>query len=158
MKTSGHLSLFSVTEVELIYRNKIRPEDRIIIRQAANAYDVLMDTWDRNKIELVEQFKILLLDQGNACLGIAEIATGGVSSCIVDPKVIFAIALKARATNIILAHNHPSERLCASPADIALTQKLCEAGKFMDIRVTDHLIVTPQRYYSFADEGLMPFL
>lgn len=97
----------------------------------------------------------MLLDQGNACLRIAEISTGGISSSSVDPKIVFAIGLNARATNIILAHNRPSERLCASRADIALTEKLYEGGKFMDIRVTDHLIVTSQHCYSFADEGLM---
>jgi len=67
---------------------------------------VLLQAWDHNKIELVEQFYILLLDRGNASLGISNILMGGVSSCIVDPKIVFATALKTRASGIILAHNH----------------------------------------------------
>lgn len=149
-------SLFKVTEVELIYRNKTKAADRPKIMVASDAYDVLIASWDANKIELLEQFKILLLDRNKACMGMCEIATGGMSACIVDPKIIFATALKARAQRIILAHNHPSQCLSPSFADISLTRKLHECGRLLDIDVVDHLIVTPGGYYSFANEGLMP--
>lgn len=149
-------SLFRVSEVEIIYRNKIPYQERIQITKSATAYEILRQAWDENRMELVEQFKILLLDQKNNCLGISDISTGGMSACLADPKVIFATALKARATGIILAHNHPSSNLQPSEADKVLTRKLREGGKLLDIAVLDHLIVTPQNYLSFADEGLMP--
>lgn len=149
-------SLFRVNEVEIIYRNRIPYQDRIQITKSATAYEILLHAWDENRMELVEQFKILLLDQKNNCLGISDISTGGMSACLADPKVIFATALKARATGIILAHNHPSGNLQPSDSDKALTRKLKEGGKLLDIAVLDHLIVTPQNYISFADEGLMP--
>jgi DNA repair protein RadC len=101
-------SLFRVNEVELIYRNKIPYQDRIQITRSATAYEILLNAWDENRMEMVEEFKILLLDQKNNCLGISDISTGSISGCLADPKVIFATALKARATGLILAHNHPS--------------------------------------------------
>ncbi len=107
-----------------------------------------------NKIELVEQFMIVLLNRGNSCLGISNISTGGISACLVDPKIVFVTVLKARASSVILAHNHPSGNLKPSLADIELTKKLKEGGALLDVSVLDHLIVTPFSYYSFADDGL----
>lgn len=149
-------SLFAVTEVELIYRNKIPRAERPKVGTAREAYDVLLAAWDMNRIELVEEFKMLLLDRGNRCLGVSSVATGGVDACVVDPKIVFATALKARASGLILAHNHPSGNLKPSQADIAMTQRLFSGGKVLSIDVLDHLIVTPHEYKSFADEGLMP--
>ncbi|RYC66966.1 JAB domain-containing protein [Spirosoma sordidisoli] len=149
-------SLFKVNEIEIIYRNTVPYQDRIQIRSSSTAYEILLATWAENRIELVEQFKILLLDQKNNCLGVSDIGTGGMSSCLADPKVIFATALKARATGIILAHNHPSGNLTPSEQDKTLTRKLQDGGKLLDIAVLDHLIVTPHNYRSFADDGLMP--
>ena len=154
MESFAAQSLFSVTEIDIVYRNKIKPTDRPKVNSAATAYDVLMNAWDMNKIELLEQFNILLLDRGNSCLGVSNISTGGVSACIVDPKIVFATALKARASGLILAHNHPSGNLKPSEADIQLTKKLREGGKLLDLSVWDHLIVTPTSYYSFAEDAL----
>ena len=154
MEKTSIQSLFSVTEVELVYRNKIRPEDRPRLAESASVYDVLLRAWDMNKIELVGQFMIVLLDRGHACLGISNVSTGGVSACFVDPKIVFATVLKARASSVILAHNHPSGNLKPSQADIDLTKRLKEGGALLDVSVLDHLIVTPFSYYSFADDGL----
>lgn len=149
-------SLFTVAEVEIRYRNKTPYQDRIQVTRSATAYEILRASWDQNKIDLLEQFKILLLDRKNNCLAISDIATGGMSACVVDPKVIFVTALKVNACGIILAHNHPSGSQQPSPQDLALTRKLSEGGKLLDIAVLDHLIVTSHNYYSFADEGCMP--
>lgn len=149
-------SLFSVSEVELVYRNKVPSSDRIKITDSWSAYDVFLSAWDLNKMDLLEQSYILLLDQAHHCIGISNISTGGVSACIVDPKIVFATALKARASSIVLAHNHPSGNLKPSQADINLTQKLRQAGDLLDIKFNDHLILTPLKYYSFADEGWAP--
>ncbi|MVM34448.1 DNA repair protein [Spirosoma sp. HMF4905] len=150
-------SLFNVSEVEIIYRNKIPYQHRLQITKSATAYEILRQSWDENRMELVEQFKILLLDQKNNCLAVSDIASGGMSVCIADPKLIFVTALKTRATGIILAHNNPSGNLQPSEVNKILTRKIKEGGKLLDITVLDHLIVTPRNYYSFADEGCMPF-
>jgi len=149
-------SLFKVSEVELVYRNKINPAHRPIVSHSGAAYEVFWQSWDKDRIELVEQFKILLLDYRNNCLGISEISTGSTSACPVDLKIVFATALKARASKIIPAHNHPSGNLLPSDADIQLTRRLVEAGKLLDIAVVDHLILTSRNFYSFADNGLIP--
>ena len=88
-------------------------------------------------------------------MGIYEASTGGVSGTVADAKLIFIAALKTNASGIILSHNHPSGNLKPSKADEALTCKLKEAGKFLDIIVMDHIIVTSEGYFSFSDEGLL---
>lgn len=155
-KKADPLSLFTVTEVELIYRSKIPANDRPQLSCSSKTYDVLMQAWDQNKIELVEQFGILLLDRSLYCLGVSFVATGGIGACLIDPKIIFATALKGRASSLILAHNHPSGSTQPSEEDKRLTKRLSEGGRLLDINVYDHLIVTPRKYLSFADEGLMP--
>jgi DNA repair protein RadC len=149
-------SLFSITEVELIYRNKRKSHERPKVKTSTDAYELLINAWDMNRIELLEEFKILLLDRNSSCLGLSNISTGGVSACLVDPKIIFSTALKAKASAMILAHNHPSGNLAPSSNDFDLTRKLKEGGKLLEISVLDHLIVTNHGYFSMADEGEMP--
>ncbi|MEP7165208.1 MAG: JAB domain-containing protein [Ferruginibacter sp.] len=146
---------FKVTEVELIYRSKTKASERPVVRISNDAYDILYKSWDMDKIELQEQFKIMLLDRKNSCIGISTLATGGISGCLVDLKLAFATALKSRASCIILAHNHPSGSTIPSEADKSITQKFTEAGKLLDLSVLDHLIITKEGYTSFADEGLI---
>ncbi len=147
------LTLFQVNEIELVFRHKGNPHDRPKVASSHSAYDLLISAWDMNKIDLVEQFNILLLDRNNACLGLSNISTGGVSACIVDPKIVFAVALKARAAGMILAHNHPSGNLNPSDADNQLTQRLIKGGQLLDVPILDHLIVSPRGYFSFTDNG-----
>lgn len=144
-----------VSEIELCYKSKIKAVNRPSANSSLLAAKVLLNAWDKNKIELQEQFKILLLNQTKKVLGISEISTGGVSATIVDPKLVYVTALKAHACSIILSHNHPSGNLKPSNADIVLTQKLQKAGQFLDLPVVDHIIITTEGYYSFADEGLL---
>jgi DNA repair protein RadC len=156
MSSNFDQSSFMVSEVEIIYRNHVPYNERITVKQSHTAFKILRQSWDENKIELLEQFKILLLDRKSNCLGISEISTGGTSSCIVDPKIVFATALKAKASGLVLAHNHPSGNLVASDADLALTKKLTDGGKLLDIAIIDHLIITAHDFYSFSDNGVMP--
>ena len=102
-----------------------------------------------------EEFWILLLNQQNQVIDKRPISSGGVSSTIADAKLIFKPALEKLASSLILCHNHPSGNLKPSQADISLTKKLVEAGKTLDVTVLDHLIVANNKYFSFADEGLM---
>ncbi|MEX6690026.1 JAB domain-containing protein [Danxiaibacter flavus] len=155
MEQSSFKSLNKVAEVEIRYRNKTRVSERPIIHNSKDAYQILLANWNKDKIEYVEEFKILLLNFTNAVLGISHISSGSGRATIADPKIIFTTALKANASAIILSHCHPSGCLKPSPEDLNLTTKLVECGKLLDIKVLDHLIVTADGYLSICDEGLM---
>ena len=103
-----------------------------------------------------EEFWVLLLNNANAVMHTLRIGQGGISATIVDPKLVFREALQHYATGIILAHNHPSGSLRPSAQDKRITARLVEVGKLLDIRVLDHLIISQQGYFSFADEGELP--
>jgi len=104
-----------------------------------------------------EEFWIVLLSQSNKILSRELISSGGLTGASADPRKIFKIALDKLAASIILAHNHPSGNLQASESDIAITQKISNAGKLLDIKVLDHLIIGDSKYYSFADDGKLNF-
>lgn len=144
-----------VAEIKLSYNMKVKPSQLPQIKRSRDAYDILLNSWDKDKIDFVEQFKVMILNRAQKVLGICEISQGGSSGTVADPKIIFALALKANATGIIVSHNHPSGNLRPSQADIDLTKKLKEAGKFLELQLLDHVIVTSEGYYSFADEGLV---
>ncbi len=102
-----------------------------------------------------EVFAVLFLNQANRLNHFEIISEGGITGTVADPRVILKKALEENATGIILCHNHPSGSLTPSKADTALTEKIKSAAKFHDITVYDHIIVSDQGYYSFADEGLL---
>ena len=141
-----------VAEIQLTYKNKVKAENRPQIRSSQDAYWVLESNWS-DQMGLVEEFNILLLDRANRVMAMCPISKGGVAGTVVDLKIVFAAALKGRASSIILAHNHPSGNLSPSQADIELTKRFEQAGKILDIPVIDHLILSPDdNYYSFADD------
>ncbi|KUG09867.1 hypothetical protein ASU33_16925 [Solirubrum puertoriconensis] len=102
-----------------------------------------------------EEFWVIMLNRANVVMRQEKISSGGVAGTVADPKMIFKHALEQLASSIILVHNHPSGNRQPSAADIALTKKLKEAGKFLDLPVLDHLIYTDRGYYSFMDEGIL---
>lgn len=148
-------ALYKVAEVELIYKSKVKASDRPKISSSKDAFNVLSKSWDENKIELVEQFKIMFLNKANKVLGIFDVSTGGISGTVADPRVIFVAALKANCCAIIISHNHPSGNLKPSRQDEELTQKIKQAGQLLEIKLLDHVIVSSEAYYSFAEEGLL---
>jgi DNA repair protein RadC len=139
----------------LVYKSKVKASERPKITKSSDAFQVLKTHWNYETIEFIETFKVVLLNRANRVLGIIEISTGGTTSTVADPKIIFIAALKSAASSIVLAHNHPSSNLTPSQADINLTRKLKTAGEYLDIAVVDHLILTSESYFSFADDGLM---
>jgi len=143
--------LFTVSEVELTYKNKVKASDRPQVTCSQNSYDILLNNWS-DQIEFVEEFNLLLLDRANRVLCFYNVSKGGQTSTVVDAKVVFIAALKVKASYLVLAHSHPSGNINPSLADIQLTKKLVEGAKLLDLKVIDHLIVTPYSYYSFADE------
>lgn len=103
----------------------------------------------------IEEFWIILVNRANRLIRKTLISTGGVATTLVDPKVVFRAALDHQAAGIILVHNHPSGNPSPSKNDIALTKKLMEGGKVVDISVLDHIIVAGDTYFSFVDERLL---
>ena len=100
-----------------------------------------------------EVFAVLFLNTANKIKHFEIISKGGLTGTIADPRIILKRALEQNATGLILSHNHPSDNLQPSQADEALTHKIKEAAKWMDIRLLDHIIVSNEGYYSFMEEG-----
>ncbi len=141
-----------IAALELGRRRKdSEPEKRVKITDSQTAFDVIYPhLGDLNH----EEFWVIFLNRANAVIGKQNISKGGVSGTVVDPKVVFKMAVQFPASGIILAHNHPSGNLKPSQADHQLTRKLKEAGKALDIPVLDHLIIGERDYFSFVDEGV----
>jgi DNA repair protein RadC len=146
-------ALTIVAALELGRRRKeLEGNEKTKISGSKDAYDLIKsDLLDISH----EQFWILMLNRANRVIKKCMISQGGVAGTVADPKIIFKLALEELASGVILAHNHPSGNLTASQADIDLTKKLKDAGRLLDIQVLDHLIVAGQKYFSFADEGLI---
>lgn len=149
------LSMFDVAEVELIYKSKVPASQRRKITCSRDAKEVFIENWNPDTLEYFEEFKVLLLNRANAVLGLMGISKGGVSGTVTDVRIILQAALKANASGLIACHNHPSGNLSPSESDNKITQKIKEAGNIMDIQLLDHLIISNESYYSFADQGLL---
>lgn len=143
----------TIQEIRVSYTSGNR--DKVNITNSKDSYELLLSCWSQRTIELQEEFKVLLLNRNHQVLGIYPLSKGGVSGTIVDAKLVFSVALKCNASSIIIAHNHPSGNLKPSDADIRLTQKLKEAGNYLDVKVLDHIILSKDRYFSFADNSQM---
>lgn len=120
------------------------------IGNSADAFDLLFPVLSDLRHE---EFWVLYLSNSNRVLSKERLSQGGMTGTVTDLRLLFRRALTLHATGVILAHNHPSGNLKPSEADHMLTRKAVEAGKFMDITVLDHLVLTPNDYVSFADEG-----
>lgn len=122
-----------------------------IIGSSRDAYNLIR----RHVVDLNhEEFWIILVGRSQKVLGKELVSRGGLSATVVDPKIIFSIALQHQATGIIMVHNHPSGNLKPSQQDIHLTKKLAEAGALLEIKILDHLIISDTSFLSFADEGI----
>lgn len=102
-----------------------------------------------------EVFAVVFINRANKVNHFQVMSTGGITYSIVDPRLIFAKALEVKATSIMLCHNHPSGNLKPSRADEDITTKLVNAGKLLEIAVVEHLIVSDEGCFSFADEGMI---
>ena len=143
---------YIVSEVQLKYRPQPITET---IRSAKEIHNLLIRrVYDEDTIGYKETFKVLLLNNANKIIGYSTISEGGLNSTLVDVRVVMQTALVSNAISIILTHNHPSGNLQPSINDDNLTKKIKSACELLDIRLLDHIIVTPyDSYYSYNDEG-----
>lgn len=135
-----------VCEVSEDYKTKIK------ISSSKDIYDNIKPFFD-DVINYKERMAVICINKANHIIGYNVLSEGGVSGTTVDVKIIMQHAILTNSSNIILIHNHPSGNLKASNADIMITKKVSEACKVMDITLLDHLIITDESFYSFADNG-----
>jgi DNA repair protein RadC len=127
--------------------------ERPRIKNSKSSYDILV-TYFLDSV--VEQFYVMYLSNNNAVMSVEKMSEGGMTSTMVDARIIFKRSLELNnVTKIVLAHNHPSGNLTPSQADKLLTQRIKESGKLLDIELLDHVIIGHNQFYSFADEGLL---
>jgi DNA repair protein RadC len=147
------LKMNQIAEIGLTYKPVTLSNTPIT--SSHQAYEILIQHWSSDLIQLQEEFKVLLLNRAHHVLGIVHLSKGGTSGTVVDMKLLFAVALKTIASGIILAHNHPSGNLKPSETDLVLTRKVTKGCEMLDICLLDHLIVTNKGYLSFKDEVLI---
>lgn len=143
-----------IPEIKISFKiDSVKKSELTKVVSSNDGYEVLKQIFDADTINWVEEAIILCLNRANKVVGFYKLASGGTSSVIMDTKVIYTVALNSGASAIIVAHNHPSGQLFPSDADRRVTKKLIDAGVIMDIPLLDHIIVTDEGYYSFADKG-----
>jgi DNA repair protein RadC len=125
------------------------------VTNSKDSFEFLKKVFDRRTLQLQESFVVLYLNRANQILGYYKHSIGGITGTVADPRIIFATAIVSASSAVVISHNHPSQNLTASQADIELTRKIKEGGKLLEIQLLDHLIITTTGYFSFADEGLI---
>ena len=139
-------------DIRLIRDGRISVDATPIIRTPQDTLPIL----EAELSELAyERFIALALSTKNHVVAVLPVSSGSLNASIVHPRELFREAINASAASVILAHNHPSGNLKPSNADLAITKRIKEGLKILDISVLDHLILTSQGYLSFGDEGIL---
>ena len=142
-------------EFSLHYKNQVKQSELRQITSSQDCEDVLRIVFNSSTFLWREEMLLLCLNRANKVIGYYRVSVGGVSGTVCDPKVIFTIALNSGASAIVLAHNHPSGNLQPSEADKALTKKIKDLGALLEVTLIEHMILTDESYYSFADNGTL---
>jgi len=155
LKKSKIMHTYKSDLPEICIRYKTGPSKKIKISNSTAVFELLKELFNTDTVEIQEEFICILLNRANNTLGWYRVSCGGITGTVADPRLIFAVALKAGATGLIIAHNHPSGGLTPSSSDIDLNRKIKQAGELLDIHLLDSVIYTPEKQYSFADAGLL---
>lgn len=143
---------FILNQYTLAYKSKKKIMKKQEIKCSEDAYNIAKMLFDKHTKDIVEEFLIMLIDVKMMLIGWARISMGGISATVVDQRIVFSLALQTNSARIILVHNHPSGIAEPSERDKIVTKKLVACGKFLDIVIADHIIISDNDYYSFADE------
>ncbi|HYG53140.1 MAG TPA: JAB domain-containing protein [Flavobacteriales bacterium] len=143
-----------IPQMKLSY-NRPPLTDMVQIDRSEVAAKYLKALFEPGSIDLQERFIVLFLNRANYVLGYQTLAFGGLTSVVVDVRLILASAIKCLCTSLILCHNHPSGNLKPSTGDRLVTDQLRNAAKYHEISVVDHIILTSEGYFSMADEGII---
>lgn len=142
-------------KISVSFDKKVKKSELYTIRSSSDTADLLRNVFSADTFDWTEEFVIICMNRANKVVGFHKVASGGFSGVVADPKVILTVALQTCSSALILAHNHPSGNLKPSRADEELTRKIKSAAALLDITVLDHIILSDQGYYSFADEGTL---
>lgn len=143
-----------ISNLQLKAKKNVSIFERTKISNSSDAFAIIRKFYF-DDIEIYESFFILCLNRANETIAYAKISQGGLAGTVVDVKIIAKYAIDCLATSVILAHNHPSGNLKPSTADINITKKIKASLEILDILVFDHIIITSNNHFSFADEGLL---
>lgn len=124
------------------------------VKSSIEAYDYAMQFYHED-INIYESCFMIMVNNAGKIIGWMKISQGGISDTPVDARLVCKAALDTLATQVILVHNHPSGSTRPSKSDKALTAKIKTALELFSISLIDHIIVTEQKYFSFAEEGLI---
>ena len=148
---------FIIPEItmKVSFDKKLKKSELVKINESKQVWELLVNIFNKDTFDWCEEFIVLYLNNSNKVVGYFKLSSGGMTSTVVDVRMIYAVGLKCMATCVIVAHNHPSGKITPSDADKQITKKIKEAGEFMDIKLLNHIIVTDENYFSFQDEGLL---
>lgn len=138
---------------EITLKYKASGVSKTKITNSQDSYNLFKQMYDGDTLEYCESSIVIYLNRANNSIGWHKISQGGLSGTVVDVRIVLGTALKCGASAIILSHNHPSGNLFPSAGDDKLTKQIYEAGKIMEIQLFDHLIITTDGFYSYADQG-----
>jgi DNA repair protein RadC len=142
-------------KISLSWDKKIKKSELTTCRNSADLYAVAKELFNKDTFDWTEEVLLICLNRANAVIGYTKVSSGGITGTVLDPRVVFAIALNCAATSIVVMHNHPSGNLKPSKGDEDITERIRVAGNALDIKLLDHLIVTDESYYSFRDDGMI---
>lgn len=146
---------FLVNEISLQFKPVYSLASDIVVKTCQDAYSVIKPFYEE-VMNIQEQFAVIYLNNQHKVIGVYILSTGGITSTVVDIRLILSVALKCLATSIIIVHNHPSGTLKASVNDKAISRRIAESAKLMDIELLDHLIITGSgNYISFSELGYL---
>lgn len=149
------MNLSNLGEFSVEYKYLSNLIDRPHINSSKDAYEVVKEVFDMKKVGLQEQIVVLYLNNSNIVIGCCNLSIGALTGVVVDIRHILASALKLMATAVVISHNHPSGKMIASEQDKVLTKKLEKALDLIDIKLLDHIIISPfDEYLSLKDEGI----
>jgi DNA repair protein RadC len=144
----------NVAEIKVSYIPTGRPGTQITCSN--DAYWELKNWFSEDTLALQEQFVVLYLNRANSVLAAYEVSRGGLTGTVADPRLILSTALIVAATTLVIGHNHPSGNLKPSYQDEELTKKINQGAEWLDIKLLDHIILSPYgQYFSMADEGII---
>lgn len=148
----------TLAELKVTYRRGRPKDDRQqkmpwVISSPVRCEEYLRTLWDKDTIDLREEFVVVCLNASLEVLGWVKLHTGGLDASPVDPRLVFAVALQTASAAIVVAHNHPTGNLAPSDADRATTLRLRDGARLLGLRFLDHVILNRDGYFSFAEEG-----
>jgi DNA repair protein RadC len=147
------MKTYNVDTPEITLKYKTSGVKKTKITNSQDSYNLFKQMYDGDTLEYCESSIVIYLNRANNSIGWQKISQGGLTGTVVDVRMVLATALKCGATSLILSHNHPSGNLFPSGADDKLTKQINSACEIMEIKLLDHLIITTEGYYSYADQG-----